>query len=70
MERHIDINKFDYPLSDERIAKFPLENRSDSKLMVYRNGAISESRFGRLAEALNLARNHWRQSCEEVDYVF
>ncbi len=52
MERHIDINSFDYPLSDERIAKFPLENRSDSKLMVYRNGAISESRFGRLAEEL------------------
>lgn len=52
MERHIDINNFDYPLSDERIAKFPLENRSDSKLMVYRNGAISESRFGRLAEEL------------------
>lgn len=52
MERHIDINNFDYPLPDERIAKFPLENRSDSKLMVYRNGAISESRFGRLAEEL------------------
>lgn len=52
MERYIDINDFDYPLPDERIAKFPLERRSDSKLMVYRNGSISESRFARLAEEL------------------
>ena len=52
MERYIDINDFDYPLPDERIAKFPLERRSDSKLMVYRNGSISESRFAHLAEEL------------------
>ncbi|MBO4993046.1 MAG: S-adenosylmethionine:tRNA ribosyltransferase-isomerase [Alistipes sp.] len=52
MERHIDINSFDYPLPDERIAKFPLENRSDSKLLVYRNGSISQSRFGALADHL------------------
>ena len=52
MERHIDINSFDYPLPDERIAKFPLENRTDSKLMVYRNGDISESCFRNLAEHL------------------
>lgn len=52
MERYIDINDFDYPLSDERIAKFPLEHRSDSKLLVYRNGAIVESRFHSLAEHL------------------
>lgn len=52
MERYIDINDFDYPLPDERIAKFPLENRSDSKLMVYRNGDIRESRFACLADEL------------------
>ena len=52
MDRYIDINDFDYPLPDERIAKFPLENRSDSKLLVYRNGEIKESRFARLAEEL------------------
>lgn len=50
MERHIDINQFDYDLPDERIAKFPLAERSASKLLVYRNGAISESRFDRLGE--------------------
>lgn len=51
-ERHIDINDFDYPLPDERIAKFPLDNRSDSKLLVYRNGEIKESRFKNLAQEL------------------
>ena len=52
MERHIDINDFDYPLPEERIAKFPLPDRSDSKLLVYRNGAISESRFRHIDEQL------------------
>lgn len=52
MERHIDINAFDYPLPDERIAKFPLGERSASKLLIYRNGAIGESRFSRLGEEL------------------
>ena len=48
----IDINDYNYPLDDERIAKFPLESRSDSKLLIYRNGDISESRFHNLAESL------------------
>ena len=26
MERHIDIDRFDYDLPDERIAKYPLES--------------------------------------------
>ena len=52
MQRHIDINDFNYPLPEERIAKFPLECRSDSKLLVYRNGEISQSRFFSLAEEL------------------
>ena len=52
MEHHIDINQFDYPLPDERIAKFPLAGRSDSKLLVYRNGDISERRFCDLGDEL------------------
>ncbi|MFI3324411.1 MAG: S-adenosylmethionine:tRNA ribosyltransferase-isomerase [Rikenellaceae bacterium] len=41
----IDINKYDYALPDERIAKFPLDSRSDSKLLVWRGGEISQSHF-------------------------
>ena len=52
MERHIDINEFDYPLPDGRIAKFPLDDRSASKLLVYRNGAVTESRFRNIDEQL------------------
>ena len=52
MERYININDYTYPLPDERIAKFPLSERSASKLLVYRNGAIAESRFCRVADEL------------------
>ena len=52
MERHIDINRFDYDLPDERIAKFPLAERSASKLLVYRRGEISERHFVDIGEVL------------------
>ena len=52
MERHIDINRFDYDLPDERIAKFPLAERSASKLLVYRRGEISERHFADIGEVL------------------
>ena len=52
MERHIDINRFDYDLPDERIAKFPLAERSASKLLVYRGGEISERHFADIGEVL------------------
>ncbi len=48
----IDINSFNYPLPDERIAKFPLENRSDSKLLHYHNGVIEERRFADIGNYL------------------
>ena len=52
MERHIDINRFDYDLPDSRIAKFPLAERSASKLLIYRGGAISEGHFSDIGEVL------------------
>ena len=52
MERHIDINDFNYNLPDERIAKFPLAERSSSKLLIYEDGNIAESNFRNVAEYL------------------
>lgn len=50
--RHIAIDTFDYPLPDERIAKFPLAERDSSKLLLYRRGEVSEDRFASLPELL------------------
>ena len=36
--RHIRISDYNYPLPDERIAKFPIAQRDHSKLLVYRQG--------------------------------
>lgn len=39
------IADFNYPLPDERIAKYPLPERDHSKLLIYRDGAVSEDHF-------------------------
>ena len=52
MQRQIDINDFDYPLPDERIAKFPLAERTSSKLLIYHNGTIRQSHFRDIAKEL------------------
>ena len=41
----IDISDFNYPLPPEKIAQFPLSGRDQSKLLVYRDGKISDDRF-------------------------
>lgn len=51
-ERHIDINEFDYDLPEARIAKFPLPERSASKLLVYRGGEIEQAHFADIADIL------------------
>lgn len=50
--KHIKISDYNYPLPDERIAKFPLPVRDQSKLLVYRHGEISETRFTSLPDYL------------------
>lgn len=41
----IYIADYNYPLPDERIAKYPLAERDHSKLLVYRDGKVTEDRF-------------------------
>ena len=48
----IRIEDYNYPLTDERIAKYPLPERDASKLLVYKNGTPSESVFRHLPEYL------------------
>jgi S-adenosylmethionine:tRNA ribosyltransferase-isomerase len=47
------INDFDYELPNERIAKFPLQQRDASKLLIYDRGKISEQIFSNLTEFLD-----------------
>lgn len=50
--KHIRINDYNYPLPDERIAKFPLRERDSSKLLVYNKGEIKEDKFTSLPDYL------------------
>ena len=46
----IYIADYNYPLPDERIAKYPLAERDSSKLLVYRDGQVDEDRFYNVGE--------------------
>ncbi len=48
--QHISITDYAYPLPDERIAKYPLAQRDQSKLLLYRGGDIHHTRFDNLPE--------------------
>ena len=50
--KHIRISEYNYSLPDERIAKFPLPVRDQSKLLVYRKGEITETQFTALPDYL------------------
>ena len=50
--KHIHISDYNYPLPDERIAKFPLAERDHSKLLLYKHGDVSEDLFCHLPNHL------------------
>jgi S-adenosylmethionine:tRNA ribosyltransferase-isomerase len=49
---NIKIENFDYPLPDDRIAKFPLENRDDSKLLFLNSEWPAERKFKEIPDLL------------------
>ncbi len=51
--RSLRISDYNYPLPDERIAKHPLAERDQCKLLCYRNGNISEHRFADVPSLLS-----------------
>ena len=57
--RNIEISSYDYPLPDERIAKYPLAQRDQSKLLVWHpatsaeaEGTIEERHFFELPDQI------------------
>lgn len=50
--QNLRIADFDYPLPDERIARYPLADRDRCKMLVYEDGNISHRRFYDLPECL------------------
>lgn len=50
--KHIKIEDYNYPLPDERIAKFPISRRDQSKLLIYNKGSISQDVFYHLPNYL------------------
>lgn len=43
--KHIRISDYNYPLPDERIAKYPVAERDHSKLLIYNKGVVGEDVF-------------------------
>jgi S-adenosylmethionine:tRNA ribosyltransferase-isomerase len=50
--RHISMDSYDYQLPEERIAQFPVAQRDQSKLLVYKEGDIKTEVFANLANYL------------------
>lgn len=50
--QEIKISQFNYPLPEQRIAKFPMAERDHSKLLLYRHGQVSEDVFYNLPQYL------------------
>ncbi|MEP6465352.1 MAG: S-adenosylmethionine:tRNA ribosyltransferase-isomerase [Parafilimonas sp.] len=50
--KQIPIQDFNYDLPNEKIAKYPLQKRDESKLLIYKNGAIEEDVYLNLDEHL------------------
>lgn len=52
LQSKISISEYDYELPDSRIAKYPLEQRDNSKLLIYQAGLITEDVFSHLPQHL------------------
>ncbi|MFI5156124.1 MAG: S-adenosylmethionine:tRNA ribosyltransferase-isomerase, partial [Chitinophagales bacterium] len=48
--KEISIQDFSYELPEDRIAKYPLSDRDESKLLVYHNRKILEDTYRHIAD--------------------
>jgi S-adenosylmethionine:tRNA ribosyltransferase-isomerase len=49
---NLSLNDFDYPLPEHKIAQFPLEQRDASKLLIWKDGSMSEDIFSNIGDHL------------------
>jgi S-adenosylmethionine:tRNA ribosyltransferase-isomerase len=52
LQKNIKIEDYDYNLLEDKIAVYPLPERDSSKLLVYKNGNISETVFRNIADEI------------------
>ncbi|HUZ61718.1 MAG TPA: S-adenosylmethionine:tRNA ribosyltransferase-isomerase [Hanamia sp.] len=50
--KNLSISDFDYSLPEEKIAAYPLPQRDQSKLLIYKNGYISEDIYRNISDHL------------------
>lgn len=50
--KDIKIDEYDYPLPDERIARYPLAERDASKLLILKDGILGQSHFRNIGDFL------------------
>ncbi len=50
--KNLSISDFDYSLPEEKIAVYPLPERDQSKLLIYKNGTISEDIYRNISDHL------------------
>ena len=48
----MNLNDYDYKYDNSVIASYPLKKRDQSKLLIYKNGKITESKFDKLTDHL------------------
>ena len=53
--KHISIEEYDYPLPEERIAKYPLPKRDASNLLVLKDNEIKKSQFNPTRDTLRFS---------------
>ncbi len=54
---NIELNEFEYHLPDSFIARFPLNKRDNSRLLIYKDQAITEKKFSTLPELFDASYN-------------
>ena len=52
LKTDINIEHYNYSLPEDRIAKYPLQNREASNLLVYKNGEISDKKFYKIGQKI------------------